>query len=200
MPDDTIMDMVNNLEPMYNRVMELYDGWMQAGEDLDEDEAQQAAFNLADELAEALSEGEHVRGRYSNSDVRDAAQEIWDGFPEHREYEIKAAAERSAARAARRARRAVDELSALGQEMEAGDIEHAKKNEALAQDIGLERLKSLIPVSPQQVRLALESGDQHLNSIKLRKWDAAALGLRGLELSLSEKVSLLKHVAKWHYA
>ncbi len=69
-------------------------------------------------------------------------------------------------------------------------------------DIGVDELKKLIPSSPEKIRKALERGDKHLNTIPLRKWDAAAAEIpeEGFNFSLSEKVSALKHVAKWHYA
>ena len=71
---------------------------------------------------------------------------------------------------------------------------------AEGQPSGLSERQATRPGAAQQVGLALGSGDQHRTSMKLRKWDAGALGRRGLGLSLTEKASLLKHVAKWHYA
>jgi hypothetical protein len=46
----------------------------------------------------------------------------------------------------------------------------------------------------------LETGDPHLNTIPLYQWDTSAAAIRVPSLSLSEKVCVLKHVAKWHYA
>jgi len=95
------------------------------------------------------------------------------------------------------------------------ELEHRAKYEALASEIGIDLLRSVIPISKSRVLEALLSGDTHLNSIQLSTWDAAA-GVRQnkrhqyadagfalwrshKKLSLAERVSLLKHVAKFHY-
>lgn len=64
-----------------------------------------------------------------------------------------------------------------------------------------------IPFTKDQVRTALESGDECLNSLPLKKWDIAAekVGWTNkdadgkLTKSLSQQVCLLKHVARYHY-
>ncbi|MCJ7609763.1 hypothetical protein MUP00_08875, partial [Candidatus Bathyarchaeota archaeon] len=84
--------------------------------------------------------------------------------------------------------------------MTPADVEFAEKCEALAQQIGVDLLRDLVPASPELVRKALEQGDKYLNTIPLRKWDAATTAIEGCDLSLSDKVCALKHVAKWHYA
>jgi hypothetical protein len=80
------------------------------------------------------------------------------------------------------------------------DIEHAKKCETLAQLIGIDVLRELVPATPEKIRKALEKGDKHLNTIQLRKWDQAVAAIPGREFTLSDKVCALKHVATWHYA
>lgn len=100
---------------------------------------------------------------------------------------------------------------------------HAAKYEALALKLGKAALRALVPVPLVEVRAALDAGDKHLNTIPLRKWDAAAGRLvhagRGrshnadanfdhrhdmqrnhpvfpLGMPLSKRVCLLKHVAR----
>lgn len=51
--------------------------------------------------------------------------------------------------------------------------EHFDKYDALAAEIGIARIIEAIPFSADSVRRALDSGDQHLNSLPLRKWDQA---------------------------
>lgn len=52
--------------------------------------------------------------------------------------------------------------------------EHRAKYEALAQELGVEALKALVPATNAQITAALASGDEHLNTIPLRRWDMAA--------------------------
>jgi len=110
--------------------------------------------------------------------------------------------------------------------------EHFEKYEALAQRIGLDRLRAAIPFTPEQVRRALEAGDEYLNTLPLKKWDQA-VGFLDYEIghqekcpccgnlrtvkwtakqfralppfeegphTASERVSLLKHVARYYLA
>ena len=95
---------------------------------------------------------------------------------------------------------------------------HYDKYEALAQKLGIELLKTRIPVSRENIKLALAK-DEHLNNISLSRWDRAA-GYFGHPgdikfsafawselftrekangLSLADRVCVLKHVAKYHY-
>ena len=91
--------------------------------------------------------------------------------------------------------------------------EHTEKYEALAKEYGIDNLCKVIPFSKDQVKKALESGDEHLNSLPLAKWDRASgyaatynevrelyskFWKRGS--SLCERICILKHVAKYHYA
>lgn len=54
--------------------------------------------------------------------------------------------------------------------------EHEDKYEALAQTLGVEALRALVPASPEKIAAALACGDEHLNGISLSAWDRAALG------------------------
>lgn len=190
MPQDSIMDMVNNVEPLYNDKNALFDQWVEEGDVWGDIQARREALALAGHFAEALETSE-PDGKYSRRDIEQAADEMLEEFEEYRDEAIKAAV----AQAARTEEQIREEMK-----MDAGDVEYAKKYEELARKIGIDKLKNLIPVSHEKVRKALERGDKHLNTIPLRKWDAAGAGLRMPGLSLSEKVSVLKHVAKWHYA
>ena len=51
--------------------------------------------------------------------------------------------------------------------------EHREKYEAMAQRIGIAKLVEAVPFSADSVRRALDSGDEHLNTLPLAKWDAA---------------------------
>ena len=87
-------------------------------------------------------------------------------------------------------------------------------------ELGLSNLAPLIPFTKEQIKSALNSGDEHLNSLPIKEWDRAAgfiftrtdeeesmhrvpSGLTPLLLqhginaySCSQCVSLLKHAAK----
>ncbi len=183
------MDMVNNVEPLYNDKMAMFDNWVEEGDVWNERTAEREAFELAGNFAEAIESIEYVEGKYERSSVEEAAGEMMAEFEEYRDEAIKAAVE-EITRTPK-----PEELT-----LDAGDIAHAEKYEEIAQDLGVDFLKTLIPASPEKIRKALERGDKSLNSIPLRKWDAASMQVRVPGLSLSEKVSALKHVAVWHYA
>ena len=190
-PQDSIMDMVNNVEPFYNDKLAMFDRWVEDGDLWDERTGHQEAESLAAHFAEAIESMPYVEGKYTKGDIGGAADEMLEEFDEHRDEAIKDAIE---------AVTGTPKPEDL--ELSPGDIEHAEKYEDVATDIGVNELKKLIPASPEKIRKALERGDKHLNTIPLRKWDAAAAQIpeEGFNFSLSEKVSALKHVAKWHYA
>lgn len=97
---------------------------------------------------------------------------------------------------------------------------HYQKYEILASRIGIQALKRVLPASAKEIITALEKDDHHLNTIPLAKWDKAAGYISGLEnysdgptrlsfagpwsspdahnLSLAERVCVLKHVARHH--
>ena len=190
MPQDSIRLWIQNEESFYNDVNGLYDTWIEMGDAWDEKTARKEASALIAHIAEAIESKPFMRGeRYSADDRQDAVDELMDDFKNYRdeaiEYTVKKAQEKPKP----------EDFT-----MDERDKDHAKKYEALAQKLGIEDLKKLIPVSPEKIRAALEKGDKHLNSIKLRKWDAAGMAIRGQGLSMAEKVCVLKHVAKWHYA
>ncbi len=186
-PEDTIMELVDNVESLYNAKLALFDRWMEAGEGWVEWRALRTAKLLGRQFVEDLRNMDLIRGRYKKSDFEEFATEVIQEFYEHRERLIKEAVERPRDPVTRKP-------------MTPGEVEHAEKCEALARQIGIEDLQTLIPASPERIRQALETGDSHLNTIPLRKWDAAAEAIRTRGLSLSDKVCSLKHVAKWHYA
>lgn len=183
---DSIMDWVNNDERLYNIKMAMFDRWVEEGDSWSKEDAVDEALVMAVDFAKIIGQ------RYSRSAIAEAAKEMMEEYVEHREYAIKAAVEHA---------RHVPTPEEL--EMTPGDIEHAKKYEEVARNIGIDILADLIPASPEKIRKALEHGDKHLNTIPLRKWDDAAAAIpreRVKGLSLAEKVCALKHVAKWHYA
>ena len=87
---------------------------------------------------------------------------------------------------------------------------HNQKYDAIIEQMGgLERVAALVPFSTDAVKRALDSGDVHLNTLPLCKWDVAA-GLIGdgiynfnmridgwpRGLSLAERVCTLKRAAE----
>ena len=189
MPQDSILDMVNNEEALYNDLMGMFDRWVEEGEFLDDRTARQEAQALAAHFAEAIESMEYVEGKYSEREIGDAVDQMMVDFEEHQDYAIKTAIE---------AVTGTPKPEDL--ELSPEDVEHAEKYEEFAQDIGVDELKELIPASPEKIRKAMERGDKHLNTIPLRKWDAAAVQIQVKGLSLAERVCALKHVARWHYA
>ena len=88
--------------------------------------------------------------------------------------------------------------------------EHREKYEGYAKELGIVRLCALVPVNGAEIRAAIESGDRHLNSIPLPMWDCAHGAVMQMVRSsdtfesggwsLANTVSLIKHVAIYHYA
>ena len=96
---------------------------------------------------------------------------------------------------------------------------HEEKYERLAQRIGVDALRRILPSTPERIRAAVAAGDEHLNTIALSAWDRAAGLLNPYRvhaeacrlhfrapwtlavasgLSLAERVCVLKHVARFH--
>ena len=48
---------------------------------------------------------------------------------------------------------------------------HTEKYERIAQQLGIDALKSLVPFSAERIRDALAAGDEHLNTLSLASWD-----------------------------
>jgi hypothetical protein len=187
MPTDSIMDIVNNVEPLYTEKVKLFDRWVQEGDAWTETKAKREATRFASELALAIA-ADFDTGRYSRRDVKEAVDEMLKEFEDYREEAIEEATKWAA------------KQPVAPEPMTPSEIEFTQKCEALAQQIGLDPLRQLIPAPPEQIRRALERGDKHLNTIPLYRWDGAAAYIRAPGLSLSEKVCALKHVATWHYA
>ena len=184
MPEDSILDMVNNVEPMYNDKQNLYNKWGRNSEDWDAGAAFKEARALAAHFAESIESLPYVRGKYSEADINEAAREMIEEF---RTEELpKWSTE-------------VKEPEIVRQEpMSQYELEQARKNEDLAYRFGFARLRELLPAPADKIRAALAKGDRGLRSIPLRKWDAAAAKLHIPGLTLSDKVGLLKHIAVWH--
>lgn len=188
-PDNSIMEFVDNVEPLYSKKMALFEFWISAGDDLKESVIETMAFELGRDMAGKI----RVMGLlpkksagFKKSEVDQFVEDLLQEFEEYREYKIKEVVERP---------REVEQKATTAE-----DAAWAQKCDDNAKRIGIERLQSLIPVPPEQIRRALEANDPYLNTISLRKWDAAANSISYPNLSLSEKVCALKHVAKWYYA
>lgn len=182
--DTPLIDVINNEYELYDQMTEMFDQWVQKSDTIDESERIRRAL-LFSQHAARVSRRQY--GAYSKAEVQEAARDILSQYPEHEKYYLENARIRASA--------PVVPAPPLDQ----GAIEHAKKYEELARKVGIEGLKKLIPASPEKIRHSLEHGDPHLNWIPLRKWDAASYFIREPGISLSEKVCLLKHVARWHY-
>ena len=96
--------------------------------------------------------------------------------------------------------------------------EHHQKYEDLAQQIGIEELVAILPVSRERITEALNGDDHYLNTIPLKLWDLAAgadkyrlchgdyrltfkapfTPANASGLSLCDRVCVLKHVARNH--
>ena len=80
-------------------------------------------------------------------------------------------------------------------------ISHTEYNLWMAEILGIENLRKLLPAPIQEIQLALLK-DEHLNSIPLPLWDNMDSIVRklayakGLPWSLSDTVCVLKEVAK----
>jgi len=192
MPQDSIMLWVNNEESFYNDMHGLFDRWVEAGDAWDEADARKEAAALVAHIAEAIEAKDFVEGdKYSRAQHKEAVDEMMDDFDEYRDEAIENAVKR-----VQNKPRPEDLV------MDEGDKEHAKKYEERAKKLGIDHIRGYMPASAQRIRRALEQGDKYLNTIPLRKWDEMArmMGYRNEGWSLAEAVSLLKHVAKWHFA
>lgn len=84
MPEDSIFDMANNVESLYDDIQGLYRKWRLEGDDWDEADARREATALAAHLAEAIETMPYVRGKYTRKDFEEAAEEMIDEFKSER--------------------------------------------------------------------------------------------------------------------
>ncbi len=209
---DDIMQWVANDEYFHNLIMRLYDKWTDDFVEgvFMESYAEKQAQAAIEEVAEALFAKGFWDSPYTEKEKREAVDEIMTDFEQYRDDEIASRKKIETAKPVPRPK------------MTPEDIEYTKRQEAMlvkigirqspdaadmteedAKKAGVEYLTShFMPASVERVRHALETGDQHLNTIKLRLWDdmAEKLGYRKYRMSLSDAVGVLKHVAKWYYA
>lgn len=80
MPEDSIFDMANNIEYLYDDIQGLYRKWHRAGEDWDEGDARKEATALAAHLAESIETLPYIRGKYTRKDFEEAAEEMIEEF------------------------------------------------------------------------------------------------------------------------
>jgi hypothetical protein len=192
MMEDSIMMWVNNEESFYNDMHGLFDRWVEAGDAWDEADARKEAAALVAHIAEAIEAKDFNEGeKYSPAKHKEAVDEMMDDFDDYRDEAIESIV-----------KRAKNKPKPEDKVMDEGEKEHFKKYEARAQKLGIDHIRGYMPASAQRIRRALEQGDKYLNTIPIRKWDemATMMGYRNEGWSLSEGVSLLKHVAKWHFA
>lgn len=185
---EPIINIADNTWEMYESKIRLFHQWFDLGDSFSGEKAREQTTQLVQSWAEEIRK-EYGTGRYTRAEVAEAVEDVLGQYPEFAEYEMRS-----------RLEFAQTPIRSTQEELTDADREHIQKYEALAQRLGLEELKTLIPVSQDKVRQALERGDKHLNKIPLWKWDVAAGAIAVPGLSLGEKVCLLKHVAKWHYA
>jgi hypothetical protein len=77
--------------------------------------------------------------------------------------------------------------------------EHEEKYETLAAALGWDDLVKLVPFPLDQVRLALNMGDEYLNTLALASWDRAAIN--GATPHEQKTCSVCGHVLdKWKWS
>jgi len=191
MPDDTIMDIVNNDETLYSNLQRLYERWYLRGSGWNKTQARIEAKAKATFFAEAIGQGHSQRA------IREAVKQMLEEFEEHTKYhegKLQAAAQAEALEA---------KLAKIWESnLSPEDAAQATHYEAVARKSGINILREFIPASPAQIKQALDQGDFHLESIPTEAWSAAAAQIPYMssgDLTLEEKILTLKHVAKWHY-
>jgi hypothetical protein len=86
---------------------------------------------------------------------------------------------------------------------------HYENYEKIAQTLGVEMLKDLVPFSRERILHAINEGDEHLNSLPLKEWDRKhpaifewahrrSLPREAVCWVLCDTVCVLKHVARYH--
>ena len=100
------------------------------------------------------------------------------------------------------------------------DTPHEEKYRAYIDFLGREDVEKFVPYSRDEIKTALENGDEHLNTLSIKEWDRAAgyiensrtgeitrlnsglstlVGKKVQNFSLSQCVSILKSAAIWRY-
>lgn len=189
----SIMDIVDDERSLYGKKLALFDFWLSAGDDLSHSVVEKMAFELGREMAYqirlmGLVPKAPPKGRigFKRSEIELFVEELLEDFEAYRKNRAKAVVEPL---------RQIEHRA-----LTEGEVAWRTESEENAKRIGIERLQELIPVPPEQIRRALEENDEYLNTIPIQKWDAAAAYISYPNLTLAEKVSALKHVAKWYYA
>lgn len=213
---DDIMLWVNNEESFYNDVQGMYDKWVDEGDAWSERSAHREAGRLIAHIAEAIEASQRYSFPYTAKEISEAVDEVIEDFEQYREEEI--------AKRQKKAQAKLVERKPMDQE----HLEYTRRMDGLLLKVGVSLLPDILdhpinmsaddarkeaidfflrfmPASKEKIRHALETGDEHLNTIKLRLWDAQAekIGrpfMARHRFSLSDVVGLLKHVATWHYA
>lgn len=184
-----IMDIVDDIYPLYGKKIGLFDFWLSAGDDLNNSVVEKMAFELARETAyqiRVMGLLPPKRAGFKKSELELFVEDLLEEFEAYREHKANAVVEPP---------RGIEHRA-----LTEGDVAWRRQSDENAKKIGIELLQELIPVPPEQIRRALEQDDEYLNTIPIAKWDAAAALIPYPNLTMAEKVSALKHVAKWYYA
>lgn len=94
------------------------------------------------------------------------------------------------------------ELDSYGKDKDGKEMGFEEKYYKFIELMGYKKVCRHIPFSREQVEKAIKSGDIHLNTLPLKKWDIAAnLLLNGgfnieFSSSLSDRVCILKQCAR----
>jgi len=191
MPDDSIMDIVDNDEGFYEDLQKLYLRWYKRGDRWTRTWAMNEALGRARLYADAINKG------HSQKAVRAAAREMVDGFANFKKYHEQKL-QKVANAEAEEARLYRFWETSLPPEAAA----HAKHYEDVVRKASIFILRELVPAPPAVVKAALERGDYNLESIPAESWMAAAEQipyLPGKGLDTQQKIEALKHIARWHY-
>lgn len=187
---ETILDWVNGNEAkLYDLKSRMFDRWVDLGDALSKKEARRDAEVAVRLFARTIDreQAKYDKEPFTEEDVQTGIKEFLKEFEEYREEALENRVKQTTRVAT------PEELT-----MTEGEIEHAKKYDKIARKIGIERLQSVIPASPEAIRKALLRGDKHLVSIPSYKWDDAAAKIKG---HYDHDVFMaLKHVATWYYA
>lgn len=188
----SIMDIVDDESSLYGKKIGLFDFWLSAGDDLNNSVVEKMAWELGREMAYQIRvmglvpKTPRSRTGFKRSELDLFVEDLLEEFEAYREYKGNAVPEPP---------RGIEHRA-----LTEGEIAWRAQSDDNAKKIGIDRLQELIPVPPEQIRRALEEGDEYLNTISIQKWDAAAASISYGNLTQAEKVSALKHVAKWYYA
>jgi hypothetical protein len=194
-PEDSILDVVNNDQALYDDLQALYQRWYLLGDRWNRKEAMIEAVSRATFYANAIGQG------HGRSHIQKAAREMIEEFRGLKDYHARKLRE-----AAQTEAREAELHRIWDSSLPTDKAEQARRYDQIARKAGFlilrEVLKDFLPVSKEQLRSALARGDFDLGSIPYEVWLRAAEQipyLPGRGLDMVQKIELLKHFARWHY-